>query len=443
MRSPARSDSAANHKESMSLEATLSAPPVSSPAPVVRRAQSTTREAATSVTLLLVLGVLCMIDAQIVSSLLTPIKNDLKLADEQFARITAIGAFVALWVNPFYGYLGNTFGRKKVIFGGLLLLSVGSIASGLSAGYLALLVARVQVAFSAVSYNVLAPSWIADLYSPKWRNFVFTIYHLKNRVGVSSALILGGWLSAHYDWHTAFIVTGGATLAVVFLILLVREPYPGESDGHIDKSITHPSFREGLEVFKYKGYVLHTLAYSFFMIGMYGQSWIPAYLYRTFHITNQQASTFLGTVLLATIPVGLAGGWLTGFFSLHRHRGGYATFLGLTSFVAALTFFTAYHQTELVSAEFWLATAFTIFALSVGSLTTLVVETVPPRLRTSATSISPLVSGIIASILAAEIWGIISDHYGLRWAILLAPTGYLIAGFLWAFLAFWQRRFGP
>ncbi len=384
-----------------------------------------------------------MIDAQIVSSLLTPIKNDLKLADEQFARITAIGAFVALWANPFYGYLGNTFGRKKVIFGGLLLLSLCSIGSGLSTGYLALLSARVLVAFSAVSYNVLAPSWIADLYSPKWRNFVFTIYHLKNRVGVSAALILGGWLAAHYDWHIAFIATGGATLVVVFLILLVREPHPGESDGHPDKSITHPSFREGLEVLKYRGYVLHTLAFSFFMIGMYGQSWIPAYLYRTFHIPNQQASTYLGTVLLATIPVGLAGGWLTGFFSLHRYRGGYASFLALTSALAAVAFFAAYHSTDLATTEIWMTTAFTIFALSVGSLTTLIVETVPPRLRTSATSISPLISGIIASILAAEVWGIISDHYGLRWAILLAPAGYLAAGFLWAYLAYWQRRYGP
>ena len=51
--------------------------------------------------------------------------------------------------------------------------------------------------------------------------------------------------------------------------------------------------------------------------------------------------------------------------------------------------------------------------------------------------------GIIASILGAEIWGIISDHYGLGRAILLAPSGYLIASFLWAYLAFWQRRYGP
>jgi MFS family permease len=426
----------------MSQLTILSAPAVPTPQPV-RQVRSTAREAALSVTLLLTLGVLCMIDAQIVGSLLTPIKNDLKLADEQFARITALGAFVALWANPLFGDLGNRFGRKKVVFGGLLLLGLGSIGSGLSAGYLALLSARVLVAFSAVSYYVLAPSWIADLYSPKWRNFVFTIYHLKNRVGVSAALIIGGWLAGHYNWHVAFIATGAATLAVVFLILLVREPHPGESDGHADKSLARPSFREGLDVFRYKGYVLHALAYSFFMIGMYGQSWIPAYLYRTFHITNQEASTFLGTVLLATIPVGLAGGWLTGFFSLHRHRGGYATFLGATSLVAALAFFTAYHQNDLTGAKFWLATAFTIFALSVGGLTTLMVETVPPRLRTSAASTSLLASGIIASILAAEVWGIISDHYGLRWAILLAPSGYLIAAFLWAYLAFWQRRYGP
>jgi predicted MFS family arabinose efflux permease len=381
-----------------------------------------------------------MVDGGIISSLLTPIKNDLHLADEQFARITALGAFLGLWANPIYGYLGNKFGRKRVVFGGLLLLSVSEIASGLSTNYEALLIARILVAFGGISYLVLAPSWISDLYAPQWRNFVFTVYHLKNRVGVSISLFLGAYITAQYGWHAAFIATGTATLVLIFLLFLVREPQPGESEGHIEEAPKNHTLRESLQVFRYPGYILHVLAFAFFAVGMHGQQWIPAYLFRTFHITNQAASGFLGSLLLGTIPLGLLAGWLTGFFSLHRQRGGYAAFLGITSTLAALAFFVAYHATTLAEAKLWLSIAFTIFALSVGSLTTLIVETVPPRLRTSAASYSPLITGLIASVVVAEVWGIISDRYGLGHAILLAPTGYLLGGLLWLALAFWQRQ---
>jgi MFS family permease len=254
--------------------------------------RTTALQATISVTLILFLGVVGIIDAMIVSSLLTPIKNDLHLADEQFTRITAITAFVGLWASPFFGFLGNRFGRKATIFGGLTLLSASTIWSGFSAGYTALLVSRVLVGFGAVSYNVLAPSWIADLYAPKWRNFVFTMYHLKNRVGVSLALIVGGWIAGHYNWHVAFFATGIATFLLVILILLVREPRPGESDGHHDTVPHRPTFREQLSVLKYKGYALHVSAYALFMVGMYGQQWIPAYLYCTYHIPNQQPPVF-------------------------------------------------------------------------------------------------------------------------------------------------------
>jgi len=404
------------------------------------RPRLSTAQATVSVTLLLLLGVVSLVDGGIISSLLTPIKNDLRLADEQFTRITALGAFLGLWANPIFGYLGNRFGRQSVVFGGLLVLSLSEIASGLSTQYSTLLVARILVTFGGISYLVLAPSWIADLYAPKWRNFVFTLYHLKNRVGVSISLFLGGFIAARYGWHIAFIATGTATLALIFLLFLVREPQPGEADGQVEETPRQHTFVESLAVFRYPGYVLHVLAFAFFSVGIYGQQWIPAYLYRTFHITNQEASGFLGSLLLATIPIGLLSGWLTGFLSLHRQRGGYAALLGVTSSLAGLGFFIAYQTAALAGAKFWLSVSYTIFALSVGSLTTLIVETVPPRLRTSAAGWAPLITGLIASVAIAEVWGVISDHYGLGKAILLAPTGFLLGGLLWLALAFWQRR---
>jgi len=391
-----------------------------------------------SLSLILALGVVCMFDQGIIGALLTPIKTSLRLSDEQFARIAAVFTVAGMAGAPIFGWLGNRFGRRRVLFAGIVIWSLASIGSGFAGGIAVLLVWRGLTGFGEASYQSLAPSWLADLYRPKWRNVVFSLYMLRNKVGGALAFGIGGWLATRYDWQTAFIVSGVPGLGLALLLLLVKEPRPGESDGAAEGA--RPlSFRQGLVVFRHTGYVLHLFALTLFFIGMTTQMWVPSYLTRTFQVPNGAASGFLSAVLLYTLPAGLIGGYLSSLL-LRQVRGGFAGFLSGTSLVTAVVFWFAYTSNDLATAKTLVVVAIAVFGFSAGTLTTLIVETVPPDLRASAASFSALLTGGISGIVGPELIGILSDAYGLRTALCVGLTGYAAAGIGWAGLAIFQHR---
>jgi MFS family permease len=395
-------------------------------------------KASASLSLILALGVVCMFDQQIIGALLTPIKTSLNLSDEQFARIAAVFTVAGMAGAPVFGWLANRFGRKRVLFAGIVIWSLASIGSGLADGIAVLLLWRALTGFGEASYQSLAPSWLADLYRPKWRNLVFSAYMLRNKVGAALAFGIGGWLAANYGWHTAFIVSGFPGLVLAVLVLLVKEPRAGESDGAVQ--LADPvGFKQGLTVFRRPGFVLHCIALSLFFTGMATQMWVPAFLTRSFQVPNAAAAGFLSAAVLYTLPSGLIGGYLSSLL-LRKVPGGFAAFLSVTSLVTAAVFLVAYTSVDLHTAKTFIVVAIAVFGFSAGALTTLIVETVPPHLRASAASFGALVTGGISGIVGPELIGIISDAYGLRTALCLGLTGYAGAGIGWAGLAAFQWR---
>jgi MFS transporter, Spinster family, sphingosine-1-phosphate transporter len=388
-----------------------------------------------SLALLLALGVVCVVDAVIISSLLTPIKAGLHLTDEQFSRTASLLTFAGIAGAPVFAFFANRFGRKRVLLVGILLWSVASIESGLAAGLAGLLLWRATTGFGEAAYNGLTPSWIADLYSAKWRNFVFSLFMLRNKVGYAIALWVGATVASRYDWHHAFFVAGIPGLLLALGLLFLKEPSPGESDGRILQA-SRPKSKDLLQVFRYPGYVAHAVALLVFFIAQTALIWIPAYLHRVYGLTNKEAAGFFAGVQLYTLPIGLIGGYLAGL-TLQRLRGGLAAFLSLTSFISAAAAYLAYTSHDLATTKAFIITFVCAFGASAGTLTTLVVETVPPEYRISAGSFSAIISTGVSGIVGPELIGILSDHFGLQRAILVAPTAYFIAGLLWAALAIW------
>jgi predicted MFS family arabinose efflux permease len=395
-------------------------------------------ESHVALTLLLALGVVWVMDSMIIGALLTPIKNHFGLGDEQAGRLSAAFTLAGIVGAPTFGYLANRYGRKPVLFSGVLVWSLASFASGWADGFIALLFWRALTGFGEAAYAALTPSWIADLYRPRWRNFVFSLYMVKNKVGSALALALGGWLAAEYGWRTAFYVAGAPGLLLAIGLLWQREPIPGESDGATARAPAL-SLRKGLAVFRHPGYLLHSVALVFFFIGMTAQIWIPAYLHRVYDIPNRQAAAFLAQVLLYTLPAGLIGGYLSSLW-LRKYRWGFAAFLSATSVLAALAFWSAYTAADLVTTQWFIAGAIAAFGFSAGTLTTLIVETVPPHLRTSAASLAAVFTSGVSGIVGPEVIGLLSDAVGLKRAILVAPAAYFVASVVWLGLAVWLAR---
>ena len=111
-----------------------------------------------------------------------------------------------------------------------------------------------------------------------------------------------------------------------------------------------------------------------------------------------------------------------------------------TSIAASAAFYLGYTAPDLRSAQVGIVAAIALFGFSAGTLTTLVVESVPAELRNSAAAFSVVLTSGIAGIVGPELVGVLSDAYTLSKGVLIAPAGYFIAGLIWAVLAAWQAR---
>lgn len=393
-----------------------------------------------SLALLLGLGVVCVLDSMIVAALVTPLKQHFGVSDEQIGRLSSAFTLASMLAAPLMGMLANRFGRKVVLIGGAVLWSAASLACGMTGGFVALLAWRALTGIGEAAYSGVAPSWLADLYPPRWRNLLFSLYMLRNKLGSAAALALGGWLAAEHGWRSAFLVAGIPGLLLALLLLSQREPRPGASE-QITPPL-RPSLREGLAVFRHPGYCLHLLALAFFYSAMSTQMWIPAFLLRSFALDNQQASAFLAQVLIYTLPVGLIGGYLSSLW-LRQRAWGFPAFIATTSLLASGLFLHAYTTPSLQACQLSIGLGTATFGFSAGTLTTLVVESVPATLRTSAVSFSVMLGGGVAGIVGPEVIGRLSDVFGLHNALLVAPACYLLAGLTWLAMTFYQLRQPP
>lgn len=389
-----------------------------------------------SLTVMLLLGVVNIIDATIIGALLTPLKQAFGLSDEQLARLSSVFTLAGMVGAPIFGYFASRFGRKAAIVAGAVVWSIGSIASGFSGGLVSLLLWRALTGFGEAAYNGLAPSWLADLYRPKWRSLVMSSYMVKNKVGAAIALALGGWAAARYGWSGAFVIAGLPGLALALMLVFAKEPAPGASDGQ--QGAVRVGFRQGLAVVRYPGFLIHTGAVVLFYVGMAGQTWIPAYLHRVYDLPNKDAALFLAQVLMATLPAGLIGGYLSSRY-LRARAWAFPAFLVATMSLAALLLFIAYASRDLLLTQVLIAAATASFGLSMGPMSTLSMETVPPQLRPHATFLTVPVHGLL-SIVAAQSFGLLSDLYGLHQAIFISPLGYLAAAVTWLAFLVWHRR---
>jgi predicted MFS family arabinose efflux permease len=391
-----------------------------------------------SLAVMLMLGVVNVMDLSIIGSLLTPLKQEFGLSDEQLARLSSAFTCAGMVAAPLFGWLTSRIGRKATIVAGAIVWSLGSMATGFAGGLLSLLLWRALTGFGEAAYTGLAPSWLADLYRPKWRSLVMASYMVKNKIGAAVALALGGWAAARFGWNMAFVLAGLPGLVLVGLLAFAKDPVAGESDGVAAESARRVSFRQGLAVLRYPGFLLHSLGVLLFYGGMTGQTWIPAYLHRVYDLSNKDASLVLAQVLLYTTPAGLVGGWFSSRF-LRARAGAFPVFLVATMTLAAGLLFAAYTTRDLLLTERLIGAATATFGLAMGPMSTLSMETIPPRLRPYASVLTVPALGLFM-IVVSQAFGAASDHYGLANAIFISPAGYLASAGAWlAFLA-WRGR---
>ena len=198
------------------------------------------RTAWTMTALLTLAYILSYVDRSILGLLITPIKADLHVSDEQVGYLIGIafGLFYATIGLPL-GWLADRARRTRIVAGGVAVWSLATIASGLARGFGQLFVARMAVGVGEATLSPCAMSLIGDSFPPEKRGLPVGIYSTALALGAGISSLIGAavlglgagsadiavpLIGAVRPWQFALIVVGVPGLVLAPLFLLLPEP---------------------------------------------------------------------------------------------------------------------------------------------------------------------------------------------------------------------------
>lgn len=387
------------------------------------------------------------IDRSIVGILAQPIKDELGISD------TAIGFLGGFAFAVFYATLGiplallaDRMNRRNIIAGAVTVWSLMTVACGLATNFLQLVLARIGVGIGEAGSSPQSHSMIADMYAPHERSRAMSVYTLGVTFGVMLGFVIGGYVSTHWGWRSAFFVAGAPGLLLgVILYFTVREPQRGLADGLAPGARKPQSFSEAMAglgqafVFIWRSracrHVVVGLTLTSF-VGYGGTIWAAPFLERTHHIPRADIGLILGPL------AGLAGGFgtvLGGYLADRLARGDLrwnSWIIAVGKFGAAPLILAFYTIDNFNIAILFYMPAAVLGAFYLGPSFAIIQSVAPVAMRATAAAITLFILNFIALGLGPLFVGILSDAlkatYGsesLRYALMLTSLVNVWAGF--------------
>ena len=165
---------------------------------------------------------LSALDTSIVATAIPRIIADLS-GLEYYAWVTTAYLVTSTTIVPISGKLGDLFGRKRFLQGGMLGFLTASALCGLAPAMPFLVAARAVQGIFGGFLTSSALASMADLYLPATRAKMQGVFASVFAVGAISGPILGGILTDAFGWRSVFYVNIPVG-AVAFALVLISMP---------------------------------------------------------------------------------------------------------------------------------------------------------------------------------------------------------------------------
>ncbi len=382
-------------------------------------------------------------DRYVMSTVLEPIRLELKLTDGGVAFLTGVSlAFFYVIMGIPLSWIADRYNRRNLLAVSITIWSAMTALCGMSQGYMQLLLARIGVGIGEAGGTPSCNSIVADHFPAGRRAMAMTIFALGAPIGAWLGADMAGYVAAKYNWRMAFYVLGvpGVLLALV-IMLTIKEPKRGQLDALTEGDV--PSLPQTLRfIWSQKGLVHAIVGSGLSAFWGWGLMWFtPTFIQRSYGLNVGEAGAVIGPIhLVMGIGASLLTAWLVARPSYTDPR----KVLRLLSVVTALatvpSIYAYYtHSLSVATLMWWIFIPAIYFYI--GPAMSLLQNLAPPKMRAMVIAVSLLVANVFNLIIAPQGVGWLSDYLAgpngadaasLRIALLvLAPTGFWAAWHYW------------
>lgn len=379
------------------------------------------------------------VDRQVIVSMFSHLKAEWSLSDGQLgALVSIVSVTVALGAVPL-SLLADRWSRVKSIFLMALVWSLATISCAFAGSYYQLLGARSIVGLGEAAYGTVGAALIATLFPLRMRSTVLGAFFLAGILGSVLGVVLGGVIAERWGWQAGFGAVGipGLFLAFVFLfavrdyktVALPVAPGTGSRAGLAARAIVAALLRPKTALVASVGAGLQLLTLSM------TYAWLPTYFHRYYGLSPDHAGLKAGLVVLVggigAFAWGVVADRLTPRIACARL---YVPAAGAV--LTAVLMGGAFGFLPPGNAQFALILAGGLMmAVNVGPITAAVIDVVHPAVRATAASILSLVQNLFGLAGGPLLTGLLSDRYGLQFALAIVPVFCFVAAALFALAA--------
>ena len=260
-------------------------------------------------------------DRQAIFSIFPLLRTDLHLTDLQLGVVGSSFMWMYALAGPLAGWLSDRVSPRNVILGALAFWSVVTGATALCHSFGSLVFFRTLGGLGEAFYFPAAMALIGMYHSAATRSRAMALHQSSVYAGTIGGGALSALIAQEDGWRNSFYVFGAAgVVLMVLLVIALRPSAPPRGGGRNSGA----DFVGGVRSVLSNGRVL-TLICVFIganFVAVVFLTWLPTYLYNTFHLSLANAGfsstaylqmasvtgVLLGGVLADRIAVRLTGG---------------------------------------------------------------------------------------------------------------------------------------
>lgn len=269
-------------------------------------------------TVLIVLTLIATVqffDRALMVVILEPLKQEFSLTDAQLGFLSGFSyaAAFALAGIPF-GWMADRGNRRNLLAALLAIWSALVAFAGSANSFMALVLTRVGIGAADAGGQPCSVSIISDLYPTQRRASTVAIFFVGVPLGMASGFIVGAIVAGQLGWRTAFYVAAApGVLLTILLLLLVKEPKRGASDGLQESKDNAPPLSETFAFMRSQKSLVYLMAASVLVTASSSamMSWIGSLLVRVHGLSLENVGLLTGLCMGGFGAIGtLVFGWV-------------------------------------------------------------------------------------------------------------------------------------